>query len=216
MVAARMRTRSRGLRRDDIDRPPREQFLDAALRVLDGRGPREFSLRSVASEAHYSASAASYHLTPFDDFSGELWQRIATDMLGEDLVVSDHVRGDEHVARIERWSATFPHRARWFTSHVPTDRHLLGADASDASDATGEHADPRPADLALLRYTTRRVQAAVELLVTVGTTELARAAMTDALDLLRVAARSTVTASSVSTDSLAEAVTSTTRLLVER
>lgn len=149
----------------------REGLFATALEVLDVLGASAFSLRTIASFAHYSASAVSYHAKPFNEFCDELWRRIAHDLIGADA--PEVPFGDAEPERIRTWTIAFPGRADWFLAYLP-DHPFDPTSDSDLRKSTS-----------VGRFHARRLQAALELVMRHHDRDMTAREMSDAIQQFR-------------------------------
>lgn len=161
-----------GERRKDSRGPSRGReeveaiIVEAGLSLIDRVGVEQISVRRISREAHYSASAIAYHVTPIDRFVTRLWftlhERVEAafvDARTEEQVFLTSSRV------LMTWADAHPKLADFYANftpkreHFPTDRDTCGVPGEGWRHASDEVRD-------LWWYFVRRGQAAFGLALT--------------------------------------------------
>jgi hypothetical protein len=149
-------------RRSRTDSATSRALLAAAVELVRTGGIGALTVRRLAQETHYSASAVGHHTVPFDQFVARVWRKIGIDLATE---MMSGVRGENWALlvsdRLLRWVSDQPRLAEFFVAHAATPPADYGVDEwSFLEGMNGEL--PPDRTLATLAYLARRFQLALE------------------------------------------------------
>lgn len=102
-------------------------FVRAAVEIVDDVGIERLSMRELGERTHYSASAVSYHVAPFDRFRTLVWQAVGRDLLRECVPTppADHHGALLAARRLADWAAAHPRLSAFYVTRLPDPRRDL-------------------------------------------------------------------------------------------
>lgn len=111
----------------------RDSVVAAGLTVIARDGFDQLSVRRLAAEMHYSASAIAYYVTPMARYVSSLWATIYDDVIADAMNAAgragrDRTDPDPWARRtaeiIVCWADREPNLAEFYVAHTPRPDHM--------------------------------------------------------------------------------------------